>query len=297
LSNAARNERSKIVEDQCRDAADCVVPVVSEAEMAKHLQRRGQSVTVHRGRYWKQTRPGFFRPVHPLARLTAYEATRPSWTSWGFQACLAECDVSYANGAVPVYLISDFDEFREDRLSSSRRYKLRRSRKHARLVQLTGDALLREQGYDVLQSSHSRTGYGTMPTKEQYLANLDAFVEPAQGVVLAGIIDGRLGGYVTGYAVDGTAYVHDVVIATDALKSGISTGLTYEFMFACGRAENINEMMHGMHVREDEGLCRYKEWMGLPLRRVPSRVNMLPGAASLIRRRNPDKFYRLTGEA
>jgi hypothetical protein len=282
--------------DQFRDVADCVVPVVSEAAMAKHLQQRGRRVTVHRGRYWTQTRPGFFRPVHPLARLTAQQATRPAWGCWGFQACLAEDDVYYANGTLPAYLISEFDSFQEDQLSGSRRYKLRRSRKHARLVELTGDALLREQGYDVLQSSRSRTGFATLPTREQYLADLEGFTQPAAGVVLAGLVDGKLGGYITGYAVDGTAYVNEVVISTDALRTNMSTGLTYEFMFACARSTNIREMMHGLHVPEDDGLTRYKEWMGLPLLRLPSRVAMLPGAAPVIRARSPHKYYRLTGK-
>ena len=84
------------------------------------------------------------------------------------------------------------------------------------------------------------TGFGTLPTRKQYLADLDDFTQPAQGVVLAGPVDGRLGGYVTGYAVDGTAYVRDVVIATEALKTNMGTGLQYEFMFACARSENVS---------------------------------------------------------
>jgi hypothetical protein len=54
-------------------------------------------------------------------------------------------------------------------------------------------------------------------------------------------------------------------------------------------------LVHGLHAREDEGLCRYKAWLGLPVERMPSRVVMLPGLGPLIRRRKPDAYYRLTG--
>jgi len=215
--------------------------------------------------------------------------------SWGFQACLTEHDEAVANAAVPAYVVSDLGSLDEGSLPGSRRNKLRRARRLAHMVELTGPAILREQGYDVVRSAHERTGYGHLPTREQYVAGLDRMADPAYGLVLAGLVDGRLGGYVTGYAVDGTAYVRDVVIATEALDTHISTGLTYEFIYACRRSPDVAELVHGLHAREDEGLCRYKDWLGLPLRSVPSRVGMLPGASAALRRLRPHKYYRLTG--
>jgi hypothetical protein len=278
-----------------RDVHESSVPVVGEAEEAEHLRRGGRHVVLHRGRYWKQLQPGFYRPVHLLARLSAQQATRPTRACWGYQACLAEDDVHHANASIPVYLVSDLDAFDEERLRQGRRYKWRNARRHARLVELTGPAMLRSQGYDVLRSAHARMAYGHLPTRAAYLASLEGIGAPAQGVVMAGLVDGRLGGYLTGHAVDGTAYIRDVVVATDALKTHISTALTYEFIRACRRSGCIREVVHGLHARENEGLCRYKEWLGLPLRGVPARVTMLPGTAAVIRRLSPDKYYRLTG--
>ncbi|MGK5110411.1 hypothetical protein [Geodermatophilus sp. CPCC 205506] len=281
--------------DQVRDVDAASVPVVGEAEMAEHLHRAGRRVVLHRGRHWEQLLPGFFRPVHLLARLTRQQATRPARACWGFQACLVDGDASEANAGIPVHLISDLGAFDEDTLPQSRRYRLRKARKRARFVELTGPALLREQGFEVLRSSQERTGYGSLPSRDGYDAALSAVGRPAQGVVLAGLVDGRLGGYLTGHAVDGTAYLREIVVATEALGTDMSTALTYEFIYACGRSEGIREVVHGLHAREDDGLCRHKELLGIPLQRVPAKVVMLPGAAALIRRRNPHKYYRLTG--
>ena len=280
---------------QFRDIGEAVMPVVDEATMAERLRRDGTRVVEHGGHHWAEARPGFYRPANPLARLPIDLATRPTLRSWGFQACLTDHDARHANAAFPVHLVSDLAEFDEGRLSSGRRYKLRRAHRQAQLVELTGPDLLREQGYEVVRSARERTGYGRTPTRDEYLASLDDFGDPARGIVLAGLIDGRLGGYVTGYAIDGTAFVGGVIISSEAMTTQIGTGLTYALIHAARRSDKVHELMHGLHAREDEGLCSYKEWMNLTVRRVPSVVRMMPGAGAFIRRRSPHVYYRLTG--
>ncbi|MGY1716414.1 hypothetical protein ACI78R_18270 [Geodermatophilus sp. SYSU D01106] len=278
-----------------RDAGECRVPDLVEATWADHLRARGRRIVRHRGRFWQQLQPGFYRPVHDMARLSAREATRPTMACWGFQARLTEADCSAANAAIPTHLIPDLGGFDETSLPKTRRHALRKARERTHLVELTGPSLLREQGYEVLVSAHQRTGYGTLPSRSAYLTSVEHLVAPATGVVLAGIVDGRLGGYLTGHAVDGTAYAATSVVATWALRSNVATGLHYEFLHACRRAGTITEVVDGLHAREDEGLTRHKEMNGIPVVGVPARVTMVPGAAALIRRRSPHKYYRLTG--
>ena len=280
---------------EVRDVTEATVPVASEAEWAQHLADRGKRVVQHRGRYWQQSLPGFYRPVHLMARLSAEEATRPTLACWGFQARLEGSDAHRADAAIPAHLITDLDSFDEHALPKGRRNTLRRARERARMVQLTGPALLRDQGYDVAVSAHERTGYGRPPrSREEYLAGLGHFGGPGS-IILAGIVDGRLGGYLTGYAVDGTAYAADGVVATWALRSNISAGLFYEFVYACRRTGSITEILDGLHARENEGLSRSKELNGIPLVAVPARLSLLPGVAAALRRRQPDKYYRMSG--
>ena len=70
MSSAIQSMRSASNLIQTRDVRESVVPVVGEAEKAQMLRRDGRRVVVHRGRWWAQTRPGFFQPVHALARLS-----------------------------------------------------------------------------------------------------------------------------------------------------------------------------------------------------------------------------------
>ncbi|MBN1093880.1 hypothetical protein JKP75_15760 [Blastococcus sp. TML/M2B] len=280
---------------QARDVAVARMPVVTEAEMAASLARSGAPVVEHRGRLWTPTLPGFYRPVHLLARLSDAQATRPAPTAWGYQACLADDDARHADAAVPVHLVTDLDAFEEPRLSKSRRRSLRKAREHVRFVELTGAELLLREGYEVLRSAHARSGAGRLPSRRGYEAQVSRLGDPAHGIVIAGLVDGRLAGYTSGHAVDGTAYARDMVVASWALDTGISTGLTYEFFWACRRNPAVREVVDGLHAREDEGLCRYKEMSGIPLRRVPARLWMVPGAAQVLRRLDPHKYYRLSG--
>ncbi|RBY93220.1 hypothetical protein [Blastococcus sp. TF02A-30] len=281
--------------DQLRDVAEARVPVVTEQELGAHLERSGRRVVEHRGRLWTQSMPGFYRPVHLLARLSAREATRPVRAAWGYQACLAPADAGRANAAVPTHLVTDLAAFDEPALSKSRRRSLRKARERVRFVELTGPALLRREGYEVLRSAHERTGAGRLPNREGYLAEVEHVGRPEHGLVIAGLVDGRLAGYTSGHAVDGTAYARDMVVASWALDTSISAGLVYEFFWACRRSGRVHEVVDGLHAREDEGLCRYKEMIGVPVHRVPARLSMLPGAATVIRRRAPHKYYRLSG--
>lgn len=280
---------------QTRDVSLATVPVLREADMARYLRAMGRRVVEHRGRQWEQILPGFYRPVHPLARLSSTEATRPTRACWGFQACLADGDAHRADAAVPAHLIGDLDSIREEALPGSRRAALRKARRRVELVQLTGPDLLQQNGYDVYRSYHRRTGYGSLPTPEEYQSSLEHFCDPGHGLVLAGIVNGRLGGYISGHAVDGTAYIREVVVASEVLDTQISIGLTYEFFFACRRSTEVKEVVHGFHTPENAGLCQHKDRLGMTVERVPARVVMPPGIEALMRRSNPGKAYRLTG--
>ena len=117
------------------------------------------------------------------------------------------------------------------------------------------------------------------------------------GVVLAGLIDEKLGGYLCGKAIGGTAYIDTVLLATEALPTNIGTGLVFDFVQRCKQSGQVAEVVYGLHTPEDPRLVAYKENMLFPVVRVPTRVWMLPGIGSALRRWKPGVHYRLTGGA
>ncbi|PIG92219.1 hypothetical protein CSQ79_16425 [Gloeocapsopsis sp. IPPAS B-1203] len=268
---------------------------MTEEEMASWRRQQGARITYHHGRYWEEVIPGFYQPIHLMARLSAQEATRPTPLCWGFRAALHTDDTVVANGSVPVYLLTDVANYDLHILPQKRRTHVRKCHKMVTIVQLMSPALLQQQGYEVFCSSLQRTKHKNLLTKETYLAGLKDFSTNKHRLVLAGLIGDKLGGYIDGYAVNGTAYMVSGYYATEALPTSIVTGLTYEFVQICRRSGKIHEIVDGLHVRENSALDLPKTTMGFAVEYVPSKVWMNLIMKNLVRWRYPHKYYRLTG--
>jgi hypothetical protein len=268
--------------------------------MAAWRRALGRRVVESRGRWWWETHRGFYRPVHLLARLRADEVRRPARPCWGIHASLRDEDAAEANAALPVHRVPDLGAFDEANLSSNRRAQLRKARRLCELAQVADPRFLAEHGYEVLRSTFERTGYapaGRLPTRDAYARELEVSLRPGRRFVLGALVEGRLVGYVESYAVDGVAYLEELLVHTDALSTNASTLLQVEFVHLCRRSPGIREVVHGVRAPDDEALTHYKERIGFPVAPVPARLELAPGAEWLIRRRAPVAYYRMTGSA
>ena len=280
---------------QLMDLPEVKINSLTEEEYAQKLRSQGKNVILHKGRYWKESIVGFYEPLHYLARLTSEQATSLSVLNWGSRASLCEEDATEANGSIPIHLLSDIAGYDENSLPQKRRTDLRKCLKLVKFVQLIGPALLQEQGYEVLCSSLARTGHKKPPSKQEYLASLDGFTTDKNRLVLAALIDGKLGGYIDGLAIEGSAYMISGYYVTEALNTSMVTGFNFEFVQICRRSGGIQEVSDGLHLRERPTLDQAKSSIGFPVKYVPAKVYMNPIVKPLIRRAFPHKYYRLTG--
>jgi hypothetical protein len=115
-------------------------------------------------------------------------------------------------------------------------------------------------------------------------------------LTLVGLIDGKLGGYTSGYAVNNTAYLSSLFVTTEALTTNITTGLTFDFVQVCRRSGKISEVVYGLHSREAFSLCQFKEGLGYPVSYIPAKVKMNVVIGKIIQWWKPHKYYRLTGQ-
>ena len=87
-----------------------VVRPWSEEALADQLREKGRTVRLAHGRFWQALKPGFYGPMHWLARLTPDQARRPG-PCWGFLARLDDDFVDQANASIPVHVIPDLDAY------------------------------------------------------------------------------------------------------------------------------------------------------------------------------------------
>ena len=281
---------------QYRDVSEATIVSMTEAAMADQRRDEGLRVVCHKGRYWQETSRGFYQSVHWLARLTADEATKPTRRCWGFRATLKGEEAADANGTMPVHMLSGVADYTEKSIPAKRRSDLRKSRRLVKIVQLRAAGILEAQGYEVAASAAKRTGHRFPPERQQYCASVGPLVSDPNHVVLAGLVEERLAGYLTGYAVQDVAYIETVVIATEYLRTAVGTALTFDFVQVCRRSEaTIGHITYGLHCPEDPNLGVFKGGMGFPVVQIPSRVSIPALLRIIIRWRNRGEFYRLTG--
>jgi len=277
-----------------KPASSTILKSLTEEELARWRRERGAKVIARGGRHWEMVRWGFYQCIHWMARQEPAEATWPTPWCWGFRTSLR--DEFAANSHMPVHLNQKVADYDMATLPSKRRNQLRGCQRQVEIIEILEPAALGEAGYLAHLSAVKRTGFGTPLNRAEFDALMQQEIRPDLRVTLAGRINDTLGGYLTATAVNGTAYIDSVVLATEALPTNIGTGLVFELMQICRRSGSIREVVYGLHSREDTALGKFKEEMGFPVIRVPARIRTIPGMKRLIRWRRPHVYYRLFGE-
>lgn len=272
------------------------VTPMSEGELAAQHARQGHAVIVRDGRPWRSAYPGFYQPVHLLTRMRAAEVRQPTPFCWGFRAALADEDADRANASLPVHLLSDVSRFEERWLSRNRRSDLRRCERQVEVRRLESPALLLEQGYDVFRSAERRLGYWKALTEPQYRDRVSRRSAQGRRLIIAGLIEGALRGYLDCYAIDGVLYADEIFVATEALRTGIGTGLHVEAIRVAARHGSIHTVCNGLHRPEHPELTHFKESLGFRIIRVPARAVIRAPLRAYLNAHRPLAYYRLTGD-
>lgn len=277
------------------DWTDASLPVLSETECGEWYQARDRRVVEHRGRLWVESRRCFFQPVHHLAQLSAHEATRPARSCLGFRARLAEDAWERANGSLPAHTFPDPQSYELGRLRPTPRRQVRQGLRAVDLVALEIPDLILDQGYTVAAEAHARDNGIDLPGPATFRKNILSFFSPRRGLILAAVRDLQLLGFSLTYAVDAAAY-HDMVYVTgQGLADKVPVCLFHAFATLVSRRPQIHELMHGVHVRDDEGLCEFKRRIGLAVTQLPARAWFAIGLDGLLRRARAQKYYQVTG--
>jgi len=278
------------------DASNSPVVAMTEAALAALHAREGHAVVVRQGCHWRSAYPGFYQPVHLLARIRAAEVRQPARLCWGFRAALSEEDAQLANASLPVHLLSDVQRFDEGLLDRNRRSDLRRFRRQVDVRRLETPTLLLQQGYAVFRSAERRLGYWKPLTDLEYRDRVKRRNEHGRRLLIAALVKGTLCGYLDSYAIDGVLYTDEIFIATDALRTGIGTGLYVEAFLAAARDGTIRAVCNGLHRPEHPNLGRFKEGLGFRVVHVPARAVIPAPIRAYLRARRPATYYRLTGD-
>lgn len=281
---------------ELRIEATGAFPVLSETQLAIMRALEGDAVVSRAGCHWRNAHPGFYQPTHLLARVGAADVRQPTALCWGFRAALRAEDQHAANASVPVHVLAGLGAFDERRLSRNRRGDLRRARRCVELRRLTSPALLLDEGYGVFLSAAERLGCWRRLTLPEYRSRVLRRARHGGRMFVAGLVDGKLRGYLDAFAVGNVLYTDELYVATDAMRTGIGTGLYVETLLA-GREAGLQTVCNGLHRPEAPQLSHFKAGLGFDVVQVPARLAMPAPIRAFLRARRPAAYYRLTGDA
>jgi hypothetical protein len=276
-------------------AGDGELHVMAEAEMAMMREEEGARVVERDGRYWAETFRGFYQPIHQLAPHAYADVRRPTVACWGYRAVLAPADAHLANGAYPVHLLEDLAAFTQAAFEESRQRDLRKCRRQVEIVRSPDPEIFLDNGWSVYQSAKERVPQGGTLSRAAYVKDIERRAGDPRRLLVAGLIDGRLAGYLESYAVDGILYGRDLYVATEAMRTGIATGLYLETFEIGIRSRKVGRLCLGPELRERSGLAWFKKTLGVPVVRVPTRVVVPRPIATVMRISQPAAYYRITG--
>jgi GNAT superfamily N-acetyltransferase len=267
---------------------------LSEAEAGALAIKRGRRVVWDRGRYWQQSKPGFYEPVHLLSATAEHRTSPPTRACWGCRSVVPPG--TDTDTRLVVYFIDDIPGYDIGALTASRRHKLRRAQRScARLFPLADDALLQREGYEVCVSAYGRFGKPP-PTAQQYEQWMATQGIGEQTYGVAATIDGELIGYILAHVIEGTSYWEDFHVKAEALRTNVATALAYELVQMLRDSGAVKTAWNGNVSPDDEGMTRFKTSMGYACTPFPTRIHLRPGAGALLRRWRPRRYERLTGQ-
>jgi hypothetical protein len=282
--------------DTDADIDEVVLPTLSEADLARWLAAGGVKTVRHLNRYWQEVVPGFFLPVHYLARFRADEITPPRRFCWGMRAVLGDTEAQRANASLPVYVMPDLANYGRHRLSRRRRSMLTRAKRFVTLVVLRSPRLLLEQGAAVLREAKARNPANQPVPEAAFEQWVRASLEQPGPMIIGFLAENRLLGLSISFAIDGVGYAHQSFMADTGRHLKLDFLAFHTEVMIAQRTPNIHTMVNGLHTPENQGLCDFKREQGLVVANYPSiaKINLL--ARMAIGHTRPHQYYRLTGQ-
>jgi hypothetical protein len=264
-------------------------------ERAEQLRRDGDTIRSIAGRPWRVHGPGLLAPVHWLWRLD--DADELPKGRIGYRCALGPSLRSMATGAIPLHVMQDLEAYDPRSLPKSlRNYLNALPRRGVRIERVSDPETLASEGYEVMLDWRRRVdGIGPTPSPERHRVRISRAVSDKGWVVVAGFQEDRLVGYATGYVVERAAYLDTNVVATEALRLGVSNGLDQALLEAFREVPGVTEVWAGFHEPQRAGLTTFKVRQGFPVVMVPARHCLPAPLEALIRRARPLTYYHWTG--
>jgi hypothetical protein len=270
------------------------LPVMAMEDFVFMRREEGARISEFDNVAWQEHPLGFFTPAHLLQKLPFDCQVPKKIYRWGWRHRI-DNNTQASPYFIPVHLVVNPCQYSEASLTKKVRQMLNKARRSTVIQPLEDFDIIEREGYDVYSAAWVRTRQSIPMNKTKYLASMRRLINPSRRLILGAFIESKLAGYISAYAIDGTAYGDEVYVSQLGRKHEVNRLLLYEMTRAIGRVSDIKEFFVGQHWLEKPNITKFKLNMGFTIVQIPIQAHIQRVPQWIGSKFFPQKFYRLIG--
>jgi hypothetical protein len=262
-----------------------------------HFERLlGTSAFKVDGVYWRQVRPGFYRPLVQFKEYPIATTSLPRYAALG-AAQHALPPGEEPNSTLNCICFRDTARYSMATLDQNRNRQVRLALKQFEIRRVTALDEFKRDGHSAYVSFFERTkyAYGSRRRDPAYFAAwAESLFQLSPVLVLGGYHQGKLVGLSLSFLVDRTVCYASFFCTTGALKSYLSDLMLHAVRAAAARLPNVEEVFAGLYKGGD-GLDRFYLLRGAECVQKPARLHINPLLKTALHFGAPQMYSKMLG--
>jgi len=271
---------------------------ISVDEYANLQQAVGEKIVHVGGRWWRQVRPCFFRPLLPFQEFPAHSGKLPP-SAWLGGAQHIVPSGHQANSTMSFLIFTAGGRYCLDSLRSKFRREVQSAERRFTVSELTDCTLFKEQAYPIYTAFHARTQYRYL-TERLKKSGFDRWAETIfeykPSLVLGAWHGAELCAVTIANAIEDTLIYSTFFGRDEALRDHVASLLLHMVRLRASQDGGITQVYVGMpKMVEGHGVDRFLTRRGCRVVTGPAALWLNPASKLLLRWFMSDQYARLRG--
>ncbi len=271
---------------------------MSIEEYSAYERENGTGLCKAGGIWWREVRPFFYRPLHPLQRLDPGRAEIPLIRQLiGYQHLVS--DPKQANSRMRFFVLDRLEEYSLDRLPSKVRWEVNRSRRQSELRPIATVREFVDAGYPVYLAFYERTHYGwrsDRTDREIFQKWAEALYRYPRMRIMGAYSGSLLNAVAVSYLVDDVVFYATLFCNGEALRTHASDLMLHDVRETAANSAGAKYIFMGAPGNR-RGLDTFKIRRKCRILNEPARFRINPVAVLLLKLFSPGSYRKLRGEA
>jgi hypothetical protein len=270
---------------------------IDEVNLAAFEGLLGKPAIKVNGIYWRQVRPGFYRPLMQFRQFPVGGVSIPFWAAMGAAQYVVP-SVNAANSCLNCMFFQHTRSYSLDELDANRNRQVRLASRRFVIRPISNVEEFRAKGHPAYVSFFQRTGYeyGAERLDQGFFSSwADNLFRIPEVLILGAYLDDELVGVSLTYLAGDVLCYATFFCTTDSLKLYLSDLMLHAIRSAAARSPEIRGIFTGM-FKGNKGLDGFYTLRGAKCVRIPTYLQINPLVKLVLQRGAPGMYSKMLGE-